>query len=318
MKIKGKYEKIKPLSSLYTVLGVLVLAVPLRMYQLLSIIEEDTGFYKNVDWSVYVMYALGVTAIIVPYILTNLSKNIPASKSPYRRNKLLAAASIIFAIGIVIDVISAFSSFFINIKSFTAAEISLMVTLNQGQIPLLIEAVIGVFAAIYMLVFGISYIDGRTTYSQYKFLAITPLFWCMSRIVLRFVRKIAYVNVSDLMLEIFMLAFMMIFLLAFARISSGLSAGTAMRSLFSSGFVCIFFCTTANLPRLIMVLTGNMSRLPDEYPFSLCDLGFALFAFAYILNAIKCAKENDSAELLKKSSSESPKEAEIDDNFLSE
>ena len=67
-----------------------------------------------------------------------------------------------------------------------------------------------------------------------------------------------------------------------------------------------------------MVLTGNTLRLPDEYPFSLCDLGFALFAFAYILNAIKCAKENDSAELLKKSGSEKQEETEIDDNFLSE
>lgn len=317
MKLTGKYEKISPLSSLYVVLGLLCAAVPVRMYQLLDVVESDTGFYKTENWSVYLMYALGVAAVIVPYVLTFLSKNVPASKSPFRKNKFLAVSSIAFAVGIVLDVVSAVSSFLINARSFGRVGMSAFGTLDQGQIPLLLEAVFGVFAAIYLFVFGISYIDGRTTYSQYKFLAITPLFWAMSRIVLRFMRKIAYVNVSDLMLEIFILAFMMLFLLSFARICSGLSNAKAMRSLFASGFVSLFFAVTANLPRLIVLCTGNFGALPDEYPFSLCDLAFAVFVFAYVINAINCAKENDSAELL----DEAPEEKgsmETDDNFLSE
>ena len=317
MKLTGKYEKINPLYSLYVVFGLMAVAVIFRMYQLLNIIEADTGFYHFKDWSVYVMYAVCALAIVVPYILTTLAKNVPASKSPFRKDMLLAVASFIFAGGIVLDVVSSLSRFLLNIKSFSAAGISILGTTDQSQLPLILETIFGVFAAIYIIIFGISYIDGRTTYSQYKFLAITPLFWSMSRIVIRFVRKIAYVNVSDLMLELFMLAFMMIFLLNFARISSGLANNKAMRTVFSSGFVCIFFCTVANLPRLLMILTANGSSLPDEYPFSLCDLGFAVFAFAYIVNAMKCAKENDSWEL----SGETEKTEDImetDDNFLSE
>lgn len=318
MKLTGKYEKINPLYSLYVVLSLVAVAVPFRMYQLLNIIESDTGFYKIVDWSVYLIYALGILAIIVPYVLTILAKNVPASKSPFRKNKFLAVASFVFAAGIVFDVVSSLSTFLINAKSFSAVGISIMGTMDQAQLPLLIESVFGVLAAIYIIIFGISFIDGRTTYSQYKFLALAPLFWAMSRIVIRFVRKIAYVNVSDLMLELFAITFMMIFLLSFARISSGLANSKAMRTLFASGFVGIFFCIVANLPRLIMVLTGNGAALPDEYPFTLCDLGFAVFAFAYIVNAVKCAKENDSAELEGKEAENVHDEMEIDDNFLSE
>lgn len=318
MKLTGKYEKINPLYSLYVVLSLVAVAVPFRMYQLLNIIESDTGFYKIVDWSVYLIYALGILAIIVPYVLTILAKNVPASKSPFRKNKFLAVASFVFAAGIVFDVVSSLSTFLINAKSFSAVGISIMGTVDQAQLPLLIESVFGVLAAIYIIIFGISFIDGRTTYSQYKFLALAPLFWAMSRIVIRFVRKIAYVNVSDLMLELFAITFMMIFLLSFARISSGLANSKAMRTLFASGFVGIFFCIVANLPRLIMVLTGNGAALPDEYPFTLCDLGFAVFAFAYIVNAVKCAKENDSAELEGKEAENVNDEMEIDDNFLSE
>lgn len=318
MKITGKYEKINPLVSLYVVFGLMAVGVVFRMYQLLNIIEGDTGFYRVKDWSVYVMYALCGLAVVVPYILTTLAKNVPASKSPFRKDMLMAVGSVVFAVGIVLDVVSSLSTFILNAKGFTAAGLSFMGTMDQGQAPLLIETVLGVFAAIYMLIFGISYIDGRTTYSQYKFMAITPLFWAMSRIVLRFVRKIAYVNVSDLMLELFMLAFMMIFLLNFARISSGLANSKAMRTVFASGFVSIFFCTVTNLPRLLMVLTANGKALPDEYPFSLCDLGFAIFAFAYIINAMKYAKENDALELLGKENKSEPDIMETDDNFLSE
>ena len=317
MKLTGKYEKINPLYSLYVIFGLMAVAVIFRMYQLLNIIEADTGFYHFKDWSVYVMYAVCGLAIVVPYILTTLAKNVPASKSPFRKDMLMAVASFVFAGGIVLDVVSSLSTFLLNVKSFSAAGISIMGTMDQSQLPLILETVFGVFAAIYIIIFGISYIDGRTTYSQYKFLAITPLFWSMSRIVIRFVRKIAYVNVSDLMLELFMLAFMMIFLLNFARISAGLANNKAMRTVFSSGFVCIFFGTVTNLPRLLMVLTANGASLPDEYPFSLCDLGFAVFAFAYIVNAMKCAKENDSWELV----GETEKTEDImetDDNFLSE
>lgn len=290
MKIKGKYEKINPLYALYVILGLLAVSVPVRMYQLLNIVERGTGFYKNIDWSVYLMYGLCAAAVAATYVLLFLSKNVPESKAPVGKNKFLAASSIIFAAGIVADVISVFSLFFTNSKIGTD-------TLGQEQIPLLIEAALGVCAAIYMLVFGISYIDGRTTYFQYKFLAITPVFWAMIRIVARFVRKISYVNVSDLMLELFAIAFMMIFLLAFARISSGLSNTKAMRSLFSAGFAGVFLCVTANLPRFIMLVTGNGSLLPDGYPFSLCDLSFALFAFAYIINAVRSAEKNDRAEI---------------------
>lgn len=318
MKITGKYEKINPLVSLYVVFGLMAVGVVFRMYQLLNIIEGDTGFYRVKDWSVYVMYALCGLAVVVPYILTTLAKNVPASKSPFRKDMLMAVGSVVFAVGIVLDVVSSLSTFLLNAKGFVAAGLSFMGTMDQGQAPLLIETVLGVFAAIYMLIFGISYIDGRTTYSQYKFMAITPLFWAMSRIVLRFVRKIAYVNVSDLMLELFMLAFMMIFLLNFARISSGLANSKAMRTVFASGFVSIFFCTVTNLPRLLMVLTANGKALPDEYPFSLCDLGFAIFAFAYIINAMKYAKENDALELLGEENKSEPDIMETDDNFLSE
>lgn len=317
MKFTGKNEKLNPLLGLYIAAGLLIAAIPVRLYQLLTIIEQDTGFYKAIDRSVYVMYALAAAALIASYGIAVLAKNIPASKSPYRKNKFLAVTSILLGVGIVLDVVSAASGFIIKARNFMSVGISVLGTADQGQIPTLFEAVLGIFAAIYLLVFGISYIDGRTTYSQYKFLAITPFFWSISRLVGRLISKIAYVNVSDLMLEIFGIAFMMIFFMSFARISSGLSNKKAMRSVFASGAVSAFLLGTANIPRLLMLISGNGDKITSGYGLSVCDLVFVFFAVAYIINAYKCAKENDSKELAEEA--ETPEtDMETDDNFLSE
>lgn len=290
MKIRGSSEKINPLYSLYIVAGLLCVAIPFRTYQVLSLVEVDTGFYKEINWSVYLMYALCILAVLVPYVLTLLAKNVPESRAVYRKNKLLAVASFVFGVGLLADAVTAFSTLILTYQGFLTAEISLL--------PTILEGVFGVLSSIYIMIFGISYIDGRTTYSRYKLLALSPLVWSVARLIIRFVKKISYVNVSDLMLELFAIAFMMLFFLSFARISSGLSNKKSMRSLWSAGFAAIFFSVVANLPRLIMIITANGNSLSGEYPFALCDLGFAFFSVCYIVNSMKTAENNDAFELL--------------------
>lgn len=313
MKITGKFKKIKSLYSLYVIFGLLVIAVPVRMYQVLNIIEPTTGFYSTRDWSVYLMYALCAVAIAVPYILTKLSKNVPESKPPYRKNIFLAVSAFLLAIGLVVDAITALSSILSSVQSLIGADFNPAQMLLQGeQLVSAFEMILGAMAAIYMLIFGISFADGRDIYSQHKFLAITPLFWAMSRIIIRFLRKISYVNVSDLMFEIFALVFIMLFFLSFARISSGLAEKGAMRNLMSAGFSGMFLCLTVNIPRALVLITGNSGHLPAEHPLCLCDLAFGVFAFAYIINAVRCADKNDAAEL-KKTTKSAPKKAAASD-----
>ncbi len=294
MKLVGVSKIINPLFPLYIVVGLLTVAVPLRTYQLLFITEYDTGFYRTIDWSVYVVYVLAIVAVIISYAFVGLAKNVPSSRDDIRKKNLfLAISSILFALGIITDVIMAFSSM---LSQDTTGTMEGM--LNQENIaPILIEAVFGILSAIYIMMFGISHIDGRTTYSQYKFLALTPLAWTVGRIIIRFLKKISYINIADLMLELFTLAGMMLFFLALARISSGLANDKSMRSLFASGYACIFFCLLANVPRLVIGLTGNGVYLPDEYPLSICDLTFALFVAAYIVNAMQNATVNDHDEI---------------------
>lgn len=286
MKLVGQFKKINPILPLYIVVGLLCIAIPFRTYQLLFITDASTGFYTKTDWSVYAIYGLSAMAILVSYILVNLAKNVPSSRDDIRKkNVFLAVSSILFALGIIIDSALALTSILAGITN------------ADGLGSVAIEAVFGILAAIYIMIFGISHFDGKTTYFQYRFMALAPLAWTTGRIITRFMKKISYVNVADLMLEIFILAAMMIFFLALARISSGLSNEKSMRSLFASGYVCIFFCALANIPRIVLMVTGNGQHIPSEYPLSICDLTFTLFVAAYIINAMNKAIVNDHDEI---------------------
>ena len=289
MKIIGKCKKINPILPLYIVVGLLAVAIPVRTYQFLFITEGGTGFYKTIDWSVYVLYGLSAVALLVSYIFVYLAKNVPASKDEIRKkNPTLAIASVLFALGIIADSVMAFVSL-------------LTVQVEQDAFfAVCVEAIFGLFSAIYILVFGISHFDGKTTYAQLKFLALAPLFWATGRMIVRILKKIAYVNVADLMLELGVLAFMMIFFLAFARISTGLANEKSMRSLFASGYACLFFCALANIPRVIVFITGNNILLAEEYPISISDLVCSIFIAAYIVNTMKKATVNDHDELYSK------------------
>ncbi|MBR5246513.1 MAG: hypothetical protein IKV25_03980 [Clostridia bacterium] len=291
MKIRGKFQKVNPIVPLYVLVGFLALAIPLRTYQLLFITESDTGFYKSVNWTVYALHLIAILAVAVSYVMVNLAKSVPSSKNPpSRKNKFLSVSSICFGFGIVLDAISIFSKLFLDKSGVALAE-------RGNLVPLLIEGIFGVFAAIYILIFGISFFDGKTTYSQYKFLALTPLAWSVGRVIIRFLTRISYVNIADLLFELVAVSFMMIFFLALARISSGLANETSMRSLFASGFASAFFCLLTNVPRVIVTITGSGAIIPNAYPISVCDLFFAFFAVTYIINAMVYAKENDYKEL---------------------
>ena len=50
------------------------------------------------------------------------------------------------------------------------------------------------------------------------------------------------------------------------------------------------------------MLTGNSDYIPMEYPLSVCDLTFALFVTAYIVNAMNTATVNDHNEIYTKES----------------
>lgn len=321
MKITGKMQGIT-LKKLFIVLGVsLAITVPIRMYQLFSIIDDrSTGFYDVIDWSVYTLYALLAVFLVLLIVLPTLSGRITASRPVIMQHKAMGIGSFILAAGIAYDIVFMLITL---IRSMQAYSSQLGINVLQyifanGLFAIALEAVCGLLASIYLILFGLSYIDGKTTFREYKLLAIMPLFWAMFRMVFRFMTKISFTRVSDLLFELFMLGLMMLFFMSFARISAQMAGKGEMRRLVKYGLPAAMLAFLIGITRFIVVIGGRGELLPDQIGFSLADPAFGVFAVIYMSVHLKYGRPASEDDLLKTAEREDAEKNAADDHFLSE
>lgn len=302
MKIK---INIKEMIPLLIALGVLVIAVPVRIAQYLTIIDAKTGFYNEINFSVYFLYfILGaglILGLVIPFLRHKTIKPAPLST----KSVGFTAVSLVMAITLIIDSAVQLMTYF---DMFTAASgymgksVSEYVAMQGGTI-LLLQAVFGALSAIYFFVSGVTIGLGNSDSSKYKIIALFPTVWCIFRLLYRFKRTISFVNVSDLLLELFFIVFSMMFFFALAQVNSKIDikdkGDDLMKSvywkIFGYGVPAAVLALVCFLPRAILVITGNSDHINSQYSVNISDLGFAVFTVYTCISALK-SKETASEE----------------------
>lgn len=280
--MQKKFANIDVKIMLTALAAALVCAVPLRAVQLFTNIEPHTGFFEAIDWTVFTVYGVLLLGAAVLLILPVLSSRLPASRPVIRQSYALTAGGFFFAVGIAYDVIisaikiaAAFSEGFGRQNLFA-------VLFTDGLFALFLQTVCGAAACVYFVLLAISYLKGNSVFCQYKLLAIMPLFWTLFRLVSRFMTKISFTLLSELLIELSMLSFMALFMMSFARVSAVINQKGEMKKCIRYGLPAAFLALTVGLTRLICTLGGKAEVLPDGFAFSLADLGFGVFAVIYI------------------------------------
>ena len=148
------------------------------------------------------------------------------------------------------------------------------------------QSLFAVFAAIYFVVFGISMLSGATNASEYKIISVAPTVWFMFRLICRFTTTISFIEVSDLLLEMFMLAFMLIFFTAFAQLNSKIESEGLDWRIVAFGLPAAVLALVCFVPRFIMVISGKSDVLYTGSPVEYCDLATALLVLSIVLTRI--------------------------------
>lgn len=304
---------------IFAVFGVFTaLLTGTRLYQLFAITENDaSGFFTRINPSVFVLYIGAAIGCIALLALVMLSDRVTASKSFRGKNKPLAVAGGLMAVGIGVDVALSLSKVIMAVTSYTARSGMFAYLFSNGYIAMALEAVFGLGGVIYFVLFALSYLEGKSTFCEYKLLAITPLFWSMARLIRRFLTKISFTIVADLLLELLMLAFMMMFFISFARISSQICQKNEMRKAMSFGIVAAMFAAALSVSRLVVTVGGRSSLLPAGFPFIAADLTFAIFAVIYIDAQSKSGRDASEDEILSDDDTVE-EEVTLDEDFLNE
>ncbi len=285
-KIKGSSSAIKMKYLLFVFAVAVLVALPTRVYQLLALVDATNGFYKESDVTVPVLYAVMVVFGLLFLVLSFISKEVPSPKLPTGKNPVLGVASFVMVAGLGVDMFSILQKIIPANQGNSAIFINLLksnLSKNGGTFTIL-EFVFAFFAIVYFIVFGISHLNGKASYKEFKLLALAPLCWSMTVLITKLMNAISFIKVSELLFEIFMFVFAMLFFLTFARISSGVFTEDSMWGIYGYGLTTAFLAAVVTIPRIVIALVGLEAVEGNEFNFA--HLTVFVFILAYIFASL--------------------------------
>ncbi len=255
-----------------------IIALPVRTLQYFTVLESDTGFFTQNDWSVFVLATITTVAILAFLVLgvskkKKLDYSLEVAKRPGQGilGFTAAAGLLMNAVDIIVKIMN----------SNNPADNTQTSFLILG-----IQAAFALLSAIYFLVLGASYISGKSNASEYRLISLAPVIWSIFRLIFRFTRTISYIKVSDLMLEMVMLVFFIMFFMAFAQVNSRVDSEKKEWKIASYGLPAALLALICFVPRFIVMITGNADHLHEQSPAEYCDFGVALFIISTVLTRV--------------------------------
>lgn len=293
MKIKNSNDKFK-LSLLGPVAygSVLLLSV-LRCFQMVKFIDSTTGFFIGGAWLKVLLYSLFAIVCLAFIIISYFSSQSAKVEVLPFKNSVAGALGIVFSLALVYDFFASLGESAALLSGLSAGAFynskdAFKVLMASGTLPYAMQGFFAVFSAIYIVIVSKDFFKGSNSAYKHKILALAPICWSAFKIITRFVKQISYIKVSDLFLELIMLAFMILFFVTLSQVLSGVYSDDTRWRIPALGFSSAVIALSLNIPRLILTLFGG-NFVNAEYPFSPADALFGLFAFAVSLIAIKSA-----------------------------
>ena len=274
--------------SLSVFLIALFTVIPIRTLQFFTILEPSTGFYSHTDWSVYTLNTLLILFGVFFALFFILGKNNFVYSTSAKKSNALALASFMLALTLVIASLSEFKDALITYTSPSASIYNGIFEnlFKTGAGAKLLEAIAAAVSCVYFVVVGVDNFKGTCLAQSNKIIALFPVLWCIFRLMHRFMRTINFLNVSDLLYEMFMCVFLMLFFMTFAQINSKVNGIGASYKLGIYGLISALLCLLCFIPRFIAMCTQGTAALALESPVEWCDLGCAVFIVTALLSRL--------------------------------
>ena len=256
-----------------------VITLPLRILQYKNSIEPGTGFYTEVSPLVILFYVVIGLAFIGITVITFINGKKLAFSNDVDKNIPLGAVSFICAL------ICLFGAVKVLLTPVSTATPVYTVTTTSTALTGILDkaaAILGIITGIYFAVIGASYISGKGTGSQFKIISLAAPLWCAIRLVARFTRTVSYIRVSDLLLEMLMLACMTLFFMSFAQLNSKVNPEGNEKKAVIFGYTGALLGFVVAIPRLVLAITGNTDVLYELSSFEIYDIGLALFSIVMV------------------------------------
>jgi len=280
-----KVGSLSPVGMMVFAAVMTLIAVPLRTYQLVNLVEPSTGFWLEKDLTVFILYGIIGLVIVLAFFISGLSGVMPGPKFPEKRSIPLGIVSLLMTVAFAYENVTLLMESMLTYQSYqaTGTVVSTYSLMSSGVGPAFLESIFGLLAALYFMVLAISLFQGSGAYKRRRVLALNPVLWAIFRLIVQFVNPIRYQNVSQLLFELIYLVFTMIFFLSFARIASGVNETKSMWVLFFTGISGAFMAFVVALAPFALLITGNSAYICSDYPLEYTDLIIGFFITGVLL-----------------------------------
>ncbi len=282
-----KHSKDISLSKIPYIYGaVCAIAMVLRTVQVMLFIDPETGFATGGSVLFTALYILLGATVVCLFIACFLSNETSDAELSGMKSVLLSNAAFALDLCFILkfdkNVFASGTAVF-DVFGGSTIEIfrSLMLT---ETLPNFLGGVFALPSAGYMFIASGSFRKGNSKIAKHRILALSPLCWVACKFINRFVKQISFIEVSDLLLELIMLAFCLAFFYAFAQVAGGVYSEDARWRLVALGFLSSLMCFVVGVPRLIGLI---FDKLNSEYPLYTVAFVFGSFALITALELLR-------------------------------
>lgn len=287
MKIKESSSKIK-YSQILTFFAVAAAALTiLRLFQVKTSIDASTGFYTEKGFLVVLFYVLLVASCVFMAVSSFVSADSGEVTLKNKKSTSMFWLSLIYSFTLFYDGVSSFikSVFTTGDTQVTGSVFKSLMT--SGAIPLFLQSIFAVLSGIFLIELSFSFKNGNGSAGKHRILALMPVGWVACRLLHLFVRKISFLKVSDLFLELSMCAFMVLFFMALAQVSSDVYSTDSRWRLIGFGMPAALLSAIVSIPRLFFTIVDKSTYVNENHPFSVVDLAFLAFMAVLALQLLK-------------------------------
>lgn len=269
-----------------------VLAIPIRLYQLMNFVDSKTGFFTDGNVTAGIVSAALIIGCAGILLLSHREKSIQ-----YSFENLSGFPAVIFG------GLSGAALLIYSVRQLTLVAAGRDSFYDDGiqQLPVWVQhpglygalALLGALAAINFLVLTWGLAVGRNPYAALPVGAlIVPLWSCLDLTVM-FVRYTEVVNTIESLYSMFMVIFLLLCLFAQSRFWADVDDLRSRRLMLSAGMCYGLLAMTVTVPNILMYIMGRGEFCSMSMESSVLYLVIALFLLSLGVK-LACAGNADA------------------------